>query len=62
MRVVDELEVGGHILHVGLFEEANATGDAEGDVAAGQLELQLQRVEVRAIEHGHLVQRDALVA
>ena len=49
-------------LDVGLLEETEAAGDAERNVAAGQLELQFQGVEMGAIEHRHLVQIDSLLA
>jgi hypothetical protein len=45
-----------------LLEEADAAGDAERDVAAREFELEFERVEVRAIKHGHVVQCHAFVA
>ena len=60
--LVDELQVGGDVLDVGLFEEADAAGDAERNVAAGEFELQFERVEMRAIKHGHLIEVAAFLA
>ena len=44
-----------------LFKEPDAAGDGERDVPFGQLKLQLQRVEMRAVKHGHLVQIRAFI-
>ena len=59
-RIGDEFEVGGDVLDVGLFKEADAAGDAEGNVAAGQFELQFQGVKMGAIEDGHFFQARSL--
>ena len=56
LRIGDELQISGHILDVRLFEEADAAGDAEGNIAPGQFQLQFQRVKMRAVKHRHLVQ------
>ena len=45
-----------HILDVRLFKEPDSAGDGEGDIAAGELELQLKGVEVRAVKHRHLTE------
>src|ERR1051325_11923074 len=61
-RVGDELEIRGHVLDVRLLEKTNPAGDAERDVATREFELKFERVEVRTVKHGHLVQVRALVA
>ena len=58
----DELEVRGDVLDVCLLEKPDAAGYAERDVAPRELKLKLERVKVRAVEHYHVLQRDALVA
>ncbi len=45
-----------------LLEEADAAADAVGDAAPREFELQFERVVVRAVEHGDLFERHALVA
>ena len=47
---------------MGLFEKANSAGDIKRNVAPHQLELQLQRVEMRAIQNGHFAQIASLLA
>src|SRR5207253_10526540 len=54
--VADQLEIGGDVFDMRLIEEAGAAGNAEGDVAAGEFQLQLERVKVRAVQLRHLVQ------
>ena len=54
--------MGGDVLDVGLLEEADAGGDVEGDVAAGELHLELEGVEVGAVEDGDALEGLALVA
>ena len=61
-RIEDEFQIGGDVLDVRLFKKPDAAGDAEGNVLAGQFELQFQRVEMGAIEHGHVFQGPAFVA
>ena len=45
-----------------LVEEADAAGDRKGNIAASEFELQLQRMEVRAVKHRDLIQLNALFA
>ncbi len=47
---------------MGLFEKTNSAGNVKGNVAPHQLELQLERVEMSAIQNGHLVQIGSLLA
>ena len=56
LRVVRQAQQGDHVLDVGLFEDADARGDDEGDLGARQFQLQLDGMEVGAVEHGHLPQ------
>ena len=46
---------------MGLLEEADAAGDGKRNVAPGQFQLQFERVEVRAVKRGHIVQIAALI-
>ncbi len=41
---------------MGLFEKPNSAGNIERNVTPHQLKLQLERVEMRAIQNGHFVQ------
>src|SRR5436190_23245202 len=59
-RILDEFEVGGDILDVGLLEKANTAGDGEGNAAFSQLELQFERVEMRSVENRHASEIPAL--
>ena len=58
----DEPDEGGDVFDVRLLEKTNAARDLIGNAAARQLELQLDRVIVRTIEHSDLVQLDPFVA
>jgi hypothetical protein len=60
-RVLQDAEVAEDVLHVRLLEEAQAAPDMERDIATLELQLNLQRVPVAAVEHGYIVQRAALV-
>ena len=51
-----------HVLDMRLLEKPQAACDLKRDTVPGQFDLQLQRVEMRAVEHGDLVEFDALVA
>ena len=57
-----EAQVREHVLHVRRLEEAHAAADDERDAAPRELELDLHRVVVRAVEDRDLGERDALVA
>ena len=61
-RVRHEFQPRGHILDVGLLKKADPAGDAERDVAPGQFQLQLERMEMRPVKDGHLVDVAALLA
>src|SRR5436190_6975421 len=61
-RIYDELQISGDIFEVRLLEKADAACDAEGNISPGQLELQFQRVKVRSVKHGHLIQFHAFIA
>ena len=61
-RIGDEANEGGDVLDVRLLEKTNAARDLIGNAAARKLELQLDRVIVRAVEDGDLVQLDSFVA
>ncbi len=61
-RVVDESEMGEDILDVPVLEEPQPRADLERDVAAGQLDLEIEGVRVIAVEDGHLLELDALLA
>ena len=54
-RVCHEPNERRHILDMGLLEKPDAAGDLIGNAAARQLELQFDRMIVRAIEHGDIV-------
>ena len=60
-RVDGEFEKRGDILDVGLLEKPESTGDRKGNAALGEFQLHFHRVVVCAVEHGHLLERDALV-
>ena len=45
-----------------LFKKANAARDLIRNTATGKLELQLDRVIMRAIQHGDVVQIDIFIA
>ena len=45
-----------------LLEEPNAAGDLIGDTAPRKLQLQLNRVIMRAIKHGDVAQIDLFIA
>ena len=51
-----------HVLDVRLLEEPQAAGDGEGHAVAGEFDLEFERVEMRAVEDGDLVEPHALVA
>ena len=55
-----EFQKGGHVLHMGLLEEAQSAGHLERNTAAGQLELDFHRVEMRTVKHSHLAELEAL--
>ena len=61
-RVGDHPEVGQHILHVRRLDELEAAPFDERDIGALELELQVEGVEARAEEDGHLVEWHALLA
>ena len=44
-----------------LLKESNATGDLIGDPAPGKLQLQLDCVIMRPVEHGDLVEVDTFI-
>ena len=58
-RIDEQAQKSDDVLDVGLFEEAKPAGDAEGDVAACELHLHVEAVEVRAVEHGDVAARNA---
>ncbi len=60
-RIGDELEISRRILDVRLLEEPDAAGDGEGDLPPGQLQLQFERVEMRPVKHGDIVQVHAFL-
>ncbi|GIT05836.1 MAG: hypothetical protein CM1200mP29_12470 [Verrucomicrobiota bacterium] len=47
---------------MGLFKKSDAAREHERNIAPRELELQFERVKVRAIQHGHSLHRHALVA
>ena len=61
-RVVDESQVGEHVLDVAVLEEPQTRADLERDVAPGELDLEIEGVRVVAVEHRHLLELDALLA
>ena len=61
-RVGDEFQICRRVLDVRLLEKPDAAGDGEWDLALGQFELQFERVEMRAVEHGDLVHARAFLA
>ena len=60
-RVVDETEQRNEVADVRLLEEADAARDLVGDFQPGQLELEIEGLEVGAIEDGDVAQGLALV-
>ena len=46
---------------MGLLEKPESTGDRKGNAALGEFQLHFHRVVVCTVEHGHLLERDALV-
>ena len=61
-RVLGEAQAGEHVLDVGGVEELQAAELDEGDVAAGELDLERRRVVGGAEEDGLLAQRGAGLA
>ena len=61
-RIGDEANERGHVLDVRLLEKTNAARDLIGNAAARKLELQFDRVIMRAIKHRDFVQLDPFVA
>ncbi len=51
-----ETEERGDVFDVRLLEEAQAAGDAKRDAAPGEFHLDLQALEVRAVENCHFLQ------
>src|SRR5690606_12693545 len=60
-RVVDEAQERDEIADVRLFEEADAAGDLIRDLQARELELDIERLEMRAVEDRDVAERAALV-
>ena len=60
-RVEDEAQQRHQVADVGLLEEADAARDLVGDLQPGQLELEVERLEMRPVEDGDVAQRAALV-
>src|SRR5207237_4901188 len=61
-RVRREAQERRHVFDVRLFKKANAARDLIRNAAAGELELQLDRVIMRAIKNGDVVQIDIFIA
>ena len=61
-RIGHEFQIRGRVLDVRLFKETDAAGDGERDLLPGQFQLQFQRVKMRAIQHGDVIQAGAFVA
>ena len=61
-RIGQPPEISRNILDVCLFKKSDAAGDGKRNVSARELQLQLERVKMRAIQHRHVVQFDALLA
>ena len=61
-RIGQPFQVRGDVLDMRLLKEPDAAGDGERNVAPREFELHFQRVKVRAIQHGHVVQLDAFLA
>ena len=57
----EELQVSGDVLDVGLLKKPDAAREHERNVAPRELELQFERVKVRAVQHGDSLHRHALV-
>src|SRR5262249_56774245 len=55
-------EVREHALHVRRRDDLEPAPLDERDVGAAEFELEIEGVEARAEEHGHLVERHALLA
>ena len=62
LRIRDQFQIRRRVLDVRLLEKPDAAGDGEGDVALGEFKLQFERVKMRAVKHGDLVQARAFVA
>ena len=54
-RIRDKTDERDHIFNMGLLEETDAAGNLIGNAATRQLELQFDRMIVRAIEHRDIV-------
>ena len=53
-RVQEQPQVGEDVLDVDLLEDADAGGDPEGDFHPGERHLDVDGLEVAAVEHGHV--------
>ena len=60
-RILEHAQERQHVLHVRGLEELEPAPLVEGDVAGGELDLQVGAHIAGAEEHGHLAQRDALL-
>ena len=61
MGVHGEFHEGGDILDVCLFKEAESAGDAEGNASSCELQLNLHRVVMGAVEDGDFAEINPLV-
>ena len=61
-RVGDKFQIGGGVLDMRLLKKTDAAGDGKRNLLPRQFQLQFQRVKMRAIQHGDLVQARALLA
>ena len=60
-RVVDKAQEGHEVADMGLLEEAHAAGDLVRDLEARQLELDVERLKVGAVEDADVLQGTAFV-
>jgi hypothetical protein len=59
--VVDEAQERHQVADVRLLEELHAARDLVGDLLPRELQLEVERLEMRAVEHGDVAERAALV-
>jgi len=60
--VVDKAQMRQHVLDMPVFEEAETGAHSVGNVAPGELDLQLEGVRVIAVQHRRVLELDTLLA
>ena len=61
MRILQYTHVAEHVLHMSLFEETQPAPDLKRNVATLELQLNIKRMPVAAVEHGNIIEASPLV-